>query len=308
MASYPTDRPAYFAARFVRLLTKAAAAQEIGPDAAWLLTIIVQQEDSKRYRAAVTFWNDQLLPLCGFGSRERLNNTRRRAVDAGWLHYEQGGKGRPGRYWVTIPPDYADVPDGPCDENKPVCRSDSERQTDGKNNIPFGNRTTNPPANQNAVRNHYRKPNGKPAPSIPSPKPGRNPDSDRMNETFENALPLAVRACKALAPKYPNDRQLIARAAVLAVSELSENWLSIALGGVTETETLNRCGKFHTCCRDHAERLHDASFDALARSVRVPRTFYARLEAALQPANELANPRRPPQRNRTPNTRIGLAI
>jgi hypothetical protein len=112
---YPS-RPSFFAHIFCRLLTKTATAQDLGPECCWLLAVIVHQEDAVRYQRAVTFWNDQLLPLCGFGSRKRLEATRSKAVAAGFLHYEAGGKSKPGRYWVTIPTGLQSLDDGAvCD-------------------------------------------------------------------------------------------------------------------------------------------------------------------------------------------------
>ena len=32
-----------------------------------------------------------------------MKRVRDKAVEAGWLHYEPGTKGRAARYWVTIP-------------------------------------------------------------------------------------------------------------------------------------------------------------------------------------------------------------
>ena len=116
MPDYP-NRPQFFAHKFCRLLTKTAAAMEIGPEACWMLSIIAGQEDSKRYTGPVLYWNDQLRNLCGFGSHKRLRTARERAVAAGWLHYEPGHKSTAPRYWVLIPPQYTDLPDGPCDEN-----------------------------------------------------------------------------------------------------------------------------------------------------------------------------------------------
>ena len=125
--SYPKREP-FYAHRFVRLITKTAAAQHIGPEACWLLSIIAHQEDAIHYRHPIRYWNEQLGALCGFGSRKRLVSARRRAVDAGWLVYREGGKGRPGVYWVEIPPEYQDLPDGPCDESGEInCRSDSSQ-------------------------------------------------------------------------------------------------------------------------------------------------------------------------------------
>ncbi len=149
-AVYP-KRPPFFAHRFCRLLTDAAVAQDIGPEACWLLTIIVHQEDAKRYRGPVTFWNEQLMPLCGFGGRGRLVAVRKKAVEAGWLHYEGGSKGRAGAYWVLIPAGLDNLPDTNCDESPTdICRSESEQQPDGKPECrsvlgrqPDGKRTAN---------------------------------------------------------------------------------------------------------------------------------------------------------------------
>jgi len=125
---YPSDRPPYFANRFVRLLTKTAAAQELGPDACWLLTIIVHLEDTKRYTAPVTFYNEQLMPLLGIGGKTRLVSARSRAVESGWLVYLPGGKHKPGRYWVLVPERYADLPDTATDESaENVCRPKTGR-------------------------------------------------------------------------------------------------------------------------------------------------------------------------------------
>lgn len=147
---YP-QREKYFANRFCRTLTKSAAANELGPEVCWLLTVVAHQEDAKRYKGPVTYYNDQLAPLAGCGGRARLVRARDKAIKAGWLHYEQGGKGIPGKYWVLVPENYADLSDGPCDESDAVpnqndkrdsngaCRSESEhqveRQTDSKRTL-----------------------------------------------------------------------------------------------------------------------------------------------------------------------------
>jgi hypothetical protein len=115
--AYP-KRPAFFAHRFTRLLFKACVANEIGTDALALLVAIVHTEDAKGYRGAVTFWNEQLMPLIGVNGVKSLIRIRNKAVEAGWLHYEQGGKGVVGRYWVLIPPDFDGVDDSPTDENR----------------------------------------------------------------------------------------------------------------------------------------------------------------------------------------------
>lgn len=109
-------RPAYFANRVLRLATKTALAQHIGTDAFALLCVIAMTEDARRYRGAVVFWNEQLLPLVGFAKWERLDRARKALIDAGWLAYEAGGRHRPGRYRVTIPHDLEDVGDTAVDE------------------------------------------------------------------------------------------------------------------------------------------------------------------------------------------------
>lgn len=115
-AAYP-KRERFFAHRFVRLLAKTCAAQDIGPDGCWLLAVIAHLEDSKRYSASVSFYNAQLMAVMGFTREHTLIAARTRAVKAGWLHYEQGAKRQPGRYWVTIPEQCDRVPDGSCDES-----------------------------------------------------------------------------------------------------------------------------------------------------------------------------------------------
>ncbi len=118
MAGYP-KRLSHFAHRTFRLMTKVCAAQEIGSDAMLLVAVILHQEDAKRYRSAVTFYNGQLAPILGFTNWNRLNKARQSAVDAGWLHYESGGKRKPGIYWGTIPDHLDDVDDSPVDEDSP---------------------------------------------------------------------------------------------------------------------------------------------------------------------------------------------
>ena len=115
--TYPS-RPQYFAQRFIRLLVKTCVAQSLGQDVFSLLVVIVTTEDATRYRRAVNFHVSQLLPILGFAKWERLDKARRRAVDAGWLHYcpPPIGARQPGHYWVDIPSDVDGLPDTPVDE------------------------------------------------------------------------------------------------------------------------------------------------------------------------------------------------
>ncbi len=117
MPDYPKREP-YFAHRFVRLLFKTCAAQEIGIDACYLLVHIAHTEDAKRYKGPVTFHNEQLQAILGFKKWERLDRARRAACRANWLHYQPPPNRRrqPGRYFVTIPAELEDVDDLPIDE------------------------------------------------------------------------------------------------------------------------------------------------------------------------------------------------
>lgn len=115
---YPKREP-FFAVRFCRLLAKRTVANEIGPDACWLLSVIVMTEDARRYAGPVTYFNGQLLPVCGFGSENKLIRSREKLIDSGWLHYEPGGKGYPGKYWVQVPAGMK-CDDSPIDEGVPM--------------------------------------------------------------------------------------------------------------------------------------------------------------------------------------------
>lgn len=109
-------RPAFFANRVLRLATKTTLAQHLGSDVLTLLCVIAMTEDARRYRGPVAFYNDQLLPLVGFAKWDRLEKARRKAIDAGWLSHEPGGRHRPGLYRVTIPKELESVEDAPVDE------------------------------------------------------------------------------------------------------------------------------------------------------------------------------------------------
>ena len=91
MAEYPKDRSRqFFALKFCKLLSKTAIANEIGSDATLLLMVVALKEDSKEYTDAPNYWNQQIMPLCGIRSPKRLVAARKKAIQAGWLHYEKG--------------------------------------------------------------------------------------------------------------------------------------------------------------------------------------------------------------------------
>ena len=100
--NYP-QREKFFACSIVRDLFDSGAAQEIGHHAVCLVILVAHKEDLFHYRGAVNFWNSQLMTSLGFTSPKQLNSARKKAVDAGWLHYERGNKRSVGVYWVCNP-------------------------------------------------------------------------------------------------------------------------------------------------------------------------------------------------------------
>ena len=111
-----TPHPRYWAMKLIRLLTKSCAANDVGPVGFALLTVIATTEDAAWYRRAVTYFDGQLAPLIGVASLKSLAAARKKCVDAGWLHYEPGGKGRAARYWCLVPQNADGMDDHPTDE------------------------------------------------------------------------------------------------------------------------------------------------------------------------------------------------
>jgi hypothetical protein len=91
-----------FARWFSKLLVKSCAMHDIGPEGFALLSIIVEAEDSRRYRSPARFYNDRLCNYLGI-SEDSLVRIRNSCVRHGFLHYERGGKRTAGVYWVLIP-------------------------------------------------------------------------------------------------------------------------------------------------------------------------------------------------------------
>ena len=165
MEVYPAaSRKAYFAFRFTRLMAKTCVAQEIGANACWLLATISMQEDACRYRRAVTFYDHQLAPLMGC-SPNTLGALRKKCVDAGWLHYIHGGKGKPGKYWVLVPSHADGLSDGTVDEGEMLPKNCDANQSETNQNS-IANQSQ-PGCNQDATR---MQPGCNRSPSYPIPK------------------------------------------------------------------------------------------------------------------------------------------
>lgn len=138
MAKPTTERTSHHAHRLCRLLTKAAIAIELGPDACWMLTVIAHTEDARHYAGPVSFWRDQFVGICGCRSVNRMMRIRQRLIDAGWLIYRKGGNHTPSRYQTTIPPAYQNLPDTATDEYPEDTDSGSsttERETELTRNL-----------------------------------------------------------------------------------------------------------------------------------------------------------------------------
>lgn len=112
---YPA-RPQFYALRFGRLVQKSCLANQIGPAATLLLITVALTEDASHYRRGVTFWDGQIMPIIGLSSWRSLDRARKAAVNAGWLHYEPGGKSKAAVYWTIIPGSAEGIDDAPTDE------------------------------------------------------------------------------------------------------------------------------------------------------------------------------------------------
>lgn len=128
MADYP-KRESHFAHKFCRLVMKSCVATELGQDVALLLMGIAMVEDSKRYSGAVSYYNEQLAPVLGFANVKALQRARERAVDAGWLTYIAGARGRPARYWVNIPAESSAIDDAGMGSEVEELRTDTRQKT-----------------------------------------------------------------------------------------------------------------------------------------------------------------------------------
>lgn len=115
--AYPaSERCPYFAMKFIRKLVKEVMAQEVGQTGFIFLSVIATTEDASGYRRAVTYTDAQLLPILGVSSTSTISLARKKCVEAGWLHYEPGCRGKPSRYWVKLPRSTEEIDDLPTDE------------------------------------------------------------------------------------------------------------------------------------------------------------------------------------------------
>ena len=183
MVVYPKREP-FFAHKFVRLLTKSCAAQDIGLNAFALLCVVAHQEDSARYLGAVRFWNEQLMNVLGFKSPKQLNDCRAKAIEFGWLSYERTGNREVGRYFVIIPDAFEGLDDSPIESNHSVNHSESGTNS-GTNKERIAERLSD------GSRNESVRESGKP--SIPTPYPIPDPEEVQADESATASdLPAVV--------------------------------------------------------------------------------------------------------------------
>ncbi|QDV56391.1 hypothetical protein [Rosistilla oblonga] len=230
MSKYPT-RPRFFAHRFVRLLAKSGAANELGVNVCWMLTTIAMLEDSKRYRSHVTFYNEQLMGLCAFGGRKRLVEARDRAVAAGWLHYEQGGKSIPGKYWVLIPSHFEEIEDSGFDDSD-VCRSETEQETVCRSDL-----IAQPEQQGDSNRNSKGTLSGAPSLPIPAPNPITVETSSTTKEKPRSQAKQSGRDCpmfQAFYAAYP--RHIKPEAAAKAFASVAKKIAKKSGGDVTAAQ------------------------------------------------------------------------
>ena len=99
----------YFCLKLTRALFSFEAIKAIGKDAALLVQWVALREDELRYREPVRAWNAELENVLGFNSPKQLNETRRRAVEAGWLLYCRDHDRAIGEYLAVIPARFHDL-------------------------------------------------------------------------------------------------------------------------------------------------------------------------------------------------------
>jgi hypothetical protein len=167
--NYPKREP-FFAHKFVRLLTKSCAAQDIGLNAFALLCVIAHQEDSARYCGPVRFWNEQLMSTLSLSPRA-LRDARDKAVQFGWLVYSREHDRATGRYFVTIPEHFSGLSDAPIEEPCAV-RGEASGEASGADL----HKEMHKEVTSNCTRSEHETAPEPSPPSIPIPNPIPNPE------------------------------------------------------------------------------------------------------------------------------------
>ena len=235
---YP-KRDKFFAVKVSRLLAKSCAAQYLGPEGCWLLCVIVGVEDAKKYSGPVTFYNEQLAPLCGFASLGRLIRSRKRCVETGWLHYHEGGKRKPAQYWVKIPKSAEHLPDSPVDESYSILEVETQQSQDVEESL-----SSTMEAKTEGKRNvsdmqtkGIRHANGSPPNLVPVPGPKPGPKKEDCSE-------VAITQ-PAEPPAYPDWPCIPGRKTIAKTYRLSEPTLASWRDTFPAVEVDLECRKAH---------------------------------------------------------------
>jgi hypothetical protein len=175
---YP-KRSTHWAHKYTRLLMKSCAAQEIGQQAVLLCVYVSHTEDAMRYTGPCKFWNEQLMNVLGFTSPKQLDRARDKAIEAGWLVYERPQNRAVGKYYTTVPEQYASLDDTPVGEN-----GGNRSGIHSTNHSP--NRSESDPITSqkgdeygNECETNSGMKSGKPSMPIPSPPPHPGADPER---------------------------------------------------------------------------------------------------------------------------------
>lgn len=174
---YP-KRGAFFCSRFTRMLFRVCAPNDIGHEACLLLIHIAHTEDSKQYRAPVTFWNFQLESVMHI-SRYQLIRIRKKAIEAGWLHYEREAKRSVGKYWVKIPEQFKGMRETVLGENFEAFEEVNVAQVQHEmSHEPHMNRTSTAHEPHTFLPNPNPNPKDKDPPIVPQEKNGGGSPTD----------------------------------------------------------------------------------------------------------------------------------
>ena len=174
-SEYPKREP-FFAHKFVRLLTKSCAAQDIGLNAFSLLCVIVHQEDSARYCGPVRFWNEQLMSTLSLSPRA-LREARDKAIQFGWLVYFRENDRATGRYFVTVPKQFSGLSDAPIEEPCAVRGEVSGEVSGADLHMKVHKEVTS-----NCTRSEHESAPEPSPPSIPDPVPNPLPEQNIFGE------------------------------------------------------------------------------------------------------------------------------
>ncbi|WP_425619087.1 hypothetical protein NA78x_002818 [Anatilimnocola sp. NA78] len=200
---YP-KRDSYFAHRFVRVLQKSCAAQDIGRDACLLLSFIAHTEDAARYTGPVRYWNSQLEQTMGFTSPKQLNHARHKAVEAGWLNYERAGTRNVGLYFVLIPERFQTLSDSPIEERGLSSRGDNPVTNHVADSFPMGKESAVilSARGMNSGTNHGKN-SGMNSGKLSYPSPNPNPNT--LAKSSPNELGFVFDDVSPPAPPAPSE-------------------------------------------------------------------------------------------------------